>query len=317
MTRTNPPVFDCDDLANLLSLSAERLSLLIKEAEKLYERFPLQTKRRRPRWIEAPKPLLKLVQRRLLDRLLYEVPPHSAAHGFYPELSIVTNARVHVGSAWVISYDLEDFFPSTDEAKVRQVLRSHYALEGTTLDAILRLTCRNGSLPQGAPTSPHLANLAFCEGDELLRKLAQKLDLSYTRYADDMTFSGKELPTALDHQVRQIACQVGYRLADQKTKRMGRHQCQKVTGLVVNEGVKLPRKQRRRLRAIRRDIAMRGLEYALTRSRYGSISQLKGHLAFEQMAYKRNKMPRGFQNLRPKNALAGQPPVEPEDKEGG
>ncbi len=317
MTRTNPLVFDCDDLANLLSLSAERLSLLLKVAEKLYERFPLQTKRRRPRWIEAPKPFLKLVQRRLLDRLLYEVPPHSAAHGFYPELSIVTNARVHVGSDWVISYDLEDFFPSTDEAKVRQVLRSHYALEGTTLDAILRLTCRNGSLPQGAPTSPHLANLAFCEGDELLRELAQKHDLSYTRYADDMTFSGKELPTALDHQVRQIARQVGYRLADQKTKRMGRHQCQKVTGLVVNEGVKLPRNQRRRLRAIRRDIAMRGLEYALTRSGYGSISQLKGHLAFERMANKSNEMPRGFQNLRPKNALAGQPPVEPEDKEGG
>ena len=283
MTRTNPPVFDCDDLANLLSLSAERLSLLIKEAEKLYERFPLQTKRRRPRWIEAPKPFLKLVQRRLLDRLFYEVPPHPAAHGFYPELSIITNAQVHVRSAWVISFDLKDFFPTTDEEKVRQVLKKYYALEGKTLDTVLRLTCRGGSLPQGAPTSPHLANLAFFKGDELLSELAKEHALSYTRYADDMTFSGKGLPDGFENLVDQIVRSVGYRLAGEKTKRMGRHQCQKVTGLVVNDGVRLPRNQRRRLRAIRRDIEKKGIESALARGGFDSFCELKGRLAFERM----------------------------------
>ena len=283
MSDTAPDCLTLPGLARLLGMNADRLNQLTGEAEKLYERFPLKTRRRRPRWIEAPMPFLKLVQRRLLDRLLYEVPPHSAAHGFYPELSIVTNAQTHVRSDWVISFDLKDFFPTTDVEKVRQVLSKYYALEGDTLDTILRLTCRGGSLPQGAPTSPHLANLAFFDGDELLTELASKYNLSYTRYADDMTFSGNELPAEFDDQVRQIVHLAGYRLAGEKTKRMGRHQCQKVTGLVVNEGVRLPRNQRRRLRAIRRDIETKGIESALARGGFDSFCELKGHLAFERM----------------------------------
>jgi RNA-directed DNA polymerase len=304
MTKTNPPTAGCDDLANLLDLDPNRLTQLAGEAVNLYERFPLKTRRRRPRWIEAPKPFLKLVQRRLLDRLLYKTSPHSAAHGFYPELSIVTNARIHAGSTWVVSYDLKDFFPNTDLEKVRQVLRKCYSLEEEALECILRLTCRKGSLPQGAPTSPHLANLAFYDGDKLLSELANFHDLSYTRYADDMTFSGQELPDKLDDRVGQIVHRVSYRLAEEKTKRMGRHQCQKVTGLVVNDGVRLPRKQRRLLRAIRRDIELKGMENALARSGYGSVCQLQGHLAFERMTNKSNQVSRGFKNLRPKNPLS-------------
>lgn len=279
---------DRDDLASLLDINEDRLTQLAGEAEKLYERFPLKTRRRRPRWIEAPKPFLKMVQRKLLDRLLYEVRPHSAAHGFYPELSIVTNAQTHVRSDWVISFDLKDFFPTTDVEKVRQVLSKYYALEGNTLDTILRLTCRGGSLPQGAPTSPHLANLAFFDGDEWLVNLAKRHKLSYTRYADDMTFSGNGLPDGFEDLVGQIVHRTGYRLAGEKTKRMGRHQCQKVTGLVVNEGVKLARKQRRRLRAIRRDIETKGIESALARGGFDSICELKGHLAFERMVCEGN-----------------------------
>ncbi len=283
MTSANPQPTDRDDLASLLGMNEDRLTQLAGEAEKLYVRFPLKTRRGRPRWIEAPKPFLKLVQRRLLDRLLYEVPPHSAAHGFYPELSIVTNAQTHVRSDWVISFDLKDFFPTTDMEKVRQVLSKYYALEGNTLDTILRLTCRGGSLPQGAPTSPHLANLAFFDGDEWLANLAKQHKLSYTRYADDMTFSGNGLPDGFEDLVGQIVRRTGYRLAGEKTKRMGRHQCQKVTGLVVNEGVRLPRNQRRRLRAIRRDIETKGIESALALGGFDSFCELKGHLAFERM----------------------------------
>jgi len=283
MTSANSQPTDRHYLARLLGMNEDRLTQFAGEAERLYDRFPLKTRRHRPRWIEAPKPFLKLVQRRLLDRLLYEVPPHCAAHGFYPELSIVTNAQMHADSVWVISFDLKDFFPTTDGEKVRQVLNKYYALEGKTLETVLRLTCRGGSLPQGAPTSPHLANLAFFKGDELLSELAKKHALSYTRYADDMTFSGNGLPDGFENLVEQIVRQAGYRLAAEKTKRMGRHQCQKVTGLVVNDGVRLPRNQRRRLRAIRRDIETKGIESALARGGFDSFCELKGHLAFERM----------------------------------
>ena len=183
----------------------------------------------------------------------------------------------------MISFDLKDFFPTTDEEKVGRALRNYYSLEKNALEVILRLVCREGSLPQGAPTSPHLANLAFLKGDERLVELAYDHGLAYTRYADDMTFSGNGLPDGFEDLVEQIVRRTGYRLAGEKTKRMGRHQCQKVTGLVVNEGVRLPRNQRRRLRAIRRDIETRGIESALARGGFDSFCELKGHLAFERM----------------------------------
>ena len=271
------------DLAEALHLKQRTLEILLEEAERSYHRFPLRGKRRRPRWIEAPKPLLKRVQRRLLEKFLYQAKPHSVAHGFYPGRSILTNASSHSGKAWVLSCDLKDFFPSTKQAMVETVLNRFHGFGEEARAAVLRLVCRRGALPQGAPTSPHLANLAFLDGDEKLSDLAGDHGLTYTRYADDMTFSGDALPDDLEDKIAEIVAPVGYRLAKGKTKRMGRHQCQKVTGLVVNEGVKLPRAQRRRLRAIRRDLDTKGVDFALARSGYRSASELAGHLAFERM----------------------------------
>ena len=277
------------DLARKLGIHVERLHLLLKNAETSYHRFPLRTKRRRARWIDAPNTFLKLVQRRVLDRILYQAIPHSAAHGFYPERSIVSNAEKHIRSKWVLSLDIKDFFPSTDVRKVQRALQGFLGIEGKSLDAILRLTCRRGALPQGAPTSPHIANLTFFKGDELIDSLASEHGLSYTRYADDMTLSGNTLPEGLEGEIEEIVSSTGYRLAKEKTKRMGSHQCQKVTGLVVNEGVRLPRGQLRRLRAIRHDLQTNGWEAALARSGFRSYSELAGNLAFEQMVAKSGK----------------------------
>tara|TARA_Y100000588_G_scaffold143421_1_gene157391 strand:+ start:61 stop:462 length:402 start_codon:yes stop_codon:yes gene_type:complete len=128
-----------------------------------------------------------------------------------------------------------------------------------------------------------LANLTFFDGDEKLGSLAEENNFTYTRYADDMTFSGDSLPSDIEERIQEIAAETGHRLAKAKTKRMGSHQRQKVTGLVVNDGVHLPRSKRRRLRAIRRDVEVNGLEAALARSEYRSIPELAGHLAFERM----------------------------------
>ncbi len=271
------------DLAAALRLKESRLDILLEQAEQSYHRYPLRGKRKRPRWIEAPKPLLKRVQRRLLERLLYNAQPHATAHGFYPGRSILTNATSHAGKAWVLSCDLKDFFPSTKQPRVEAVLKRFHGFGDEARGAVLRLVCRRGALPQGAPTSPHLANLAFFDGDEELFELTSEHKVAYTRYADDMTFSGDSLPDDLEQRIDEIVHPSGYRLAKGKTKRMGRHQCQKVTGLVVNDGIKLPRSQRRRLRAIRRDLDTKGLDVTLARSGYRSASELAGHLAFERM----------------------------------
>ncbi|MBO93650.1 MAG: hypothetical protein CMI32_01960 [Opitutales bacterium] len=271
------------DLAKALHLKQKTLEVLLESAERSYHRYPLRARKRRPRWIEAPKPLLKRVQRMLLEKFLYQERPREAVHGFYPGRSILTNASSHSGKAWVLSCDLKDFFPSTKQAMVETALKRFYGFGEEAGAAILRLVCRGGTLPQGAPTSPHLANLAFFDGDVELERLADEHGLAYTRYADDLTFSGDSLPDDLEARIEEIVNRAGYRLAKGKTKRMGRHQRQKVTGLVVNDGVKLPRSQRRRLRAIHRDLETKGPDWALARSGYRSSSELAGHLAFERM----------------------------------
>ncbi|SVE58455.1 uncharacterized protein METZ01_LOCUS511309, partial [marine metagenome] len=154
------------DLAAALHLKPANLEVLLESAEGSYHRYPLRARRNRPRWIEAPKPLLKHAQRTLLEKLLYQAHPHEAAHGFYPGRSILTNANPHCGKAWALTCDLKAFFPSTKQTMVETVLKRCYGLGEEARGAVLRLVCRGGALPQGAPTSPHLANLAFFDGDE-------------------------------------------------------------------------------------------------------------------------------------------------------
>jgi len=278
-----PPPLTSADLAKSLHLSEERLVSLLSSAEKSYNRFPLKCGRRRPRWIEAPNPFLKHVQRCLLDKILYTVVPHPSAHGFQPGRSIVSNARMHSCREWVLSMDMKDFFPTTDIHMVEKMLQEHFNFTQETIEAILRLTCRRNALPQGAPTSPHLANLVFMEGDRRLTAMAIEHGMTYTRYADDMTFSGDTLPEDIEEQVELIAQEAGYRISRHKTRRMGQHQCQKVTGLVVNEGVRLPRGKRRRLRAILNDVRKNGMDAALARSGFRSADELSGHLALARM----------------------------------
>lgn len=283
MTASRAHSHGIHQLSSFLLPSEKDWHSLLEQAERSYHRYPQRSRKRRPRWIDAPKPLLKRTQRRLLEKFLYETPPHAAAHGFFPGRSILTNGREHTRKAWVLSLDLKNFFPSTKRSMVEAVLKRFYSFDAKAREAVLRLTCLRGALPQGAPTSPHLANLAFSDGDEELERLAKEHDLVYTRYADDLTLSGDSLPDDLEARIEETVATIGYRLAKEKTKRMGRHQCQKVTGLVVNDGVKLPRIQRRRLRAIRRDLKTKGADWALARSGYRSASELAGHLAFERM----------------------------------
>ena len=143
----------------------------------------------------------------------------------------------------------------------------------------MRVVTRRGSLPQGAPTSPHLANLAFSSVDVKLEGLGRELEMRYTRYADDLTFSGDDLDARLVERVDGILEPSGYRLAPQKTHIMGRHRQQRVTGLVVNERVRLPRELRRWVRAVQHDVKLHGLEAAVDRSGSLSHSRLRGYLA--------------------------------------
>jgi RNA-directed DNA polymerase len=212
------------------------------------------------RLIEEPKPVLKALQRRILAGLISHVPPHDAAFAFRPGRNCITAAARHAGEAMVVAFDLADFFPGIAQHRVYALFRTlgypravTRALTGlctaVTPSAILRtpnlaardaLTSRH--LPQGAPTSPAIANLCAHALDRRLSGLARSLGAAYTRYADDLTFSGdSRIAPILRAAVPQIVAEEGFRLNQAKTRTQPAHRRQTVTGLTVNAQINTPR----------------------------------------------------------------------------
>ena len=264
------------EMARRLDLDFEALAAVKPQ----YRRYTIPKRNGGLRAICAPDPELKKVQRRILRRLLKRLKSHPAATGFEAGRSIVTNANAHVGAAVVLRMDIKDFFTSTRKNRIR-----HYFLSiGWNRLAARLLTdlCTyHGGLPQGAPTSPRLSNLVNYRLDVRLAAVAKKLNAVYTRYADDMTFSFKtDRPLVVSKAIRQtklILADYNYRIHHKlKLSIRRRHQQQKVTGLVVNERVNLPRKRRGWLRAVRHHQET-GLAASLTQE------QLAGWTAIEKM----------------------------------
>ena len=240
------------------------------------------------RELRVPDPATKAIQRRLLHGLLDRVPVHPAAHGFERDRSIVTNALPHAGRAVVIRMDIVDFFGTTSERRVRRLFRV-LGWDAETAALLTRLTTDGGALPQGAPTSPRLANLVNVRLDARLAALAVRLGGTYTRYADDLTFSFAETQHGaladLLAATTKIIRQEGYALhLDRKLQIRRRHHRQTVTGLVINDHVALPRSRRRWLRAV---------EHHVYTGRPASISrdQLAGWQALEAMIERQRQAP--------------------------
>jgi hypothetical protein len=262
-----------------------------------------------PRVIEAPKARLKEIQRWVLCEILARVPVHDSAHGFCRGRSVITHAHAHSGSAVVLALDLRDFFASVTAGRVYGALLTigyappvAHVLTGlctnvvpemvwevvarvTAVPAIgsgarFRLGRRLAAphLPQGAPTSPALANLAAFGLDRRLSGLARSLDLTYTRYADDLTFSGSDRlrrgRRAIEALVAQIAREEGFAINADKTALRTRGSRQTVCGIVVNEHPNIGRIEYDRLRAILHNAVRDGPR---TQNR-GAVLDFEAHL---------------------------------------
>ena len=235
-------------------------------------------RRGRFRLIESPKALLKKAQRRVLHAILDRIPPHPAAHGFRRNRSILSYAAPHAGQRIVLRFDLRDFFPAVRASRVHAFFRvAGYPEEVARLltglctsripsevwnqrpeprecDAALGDRLRGPHLPQGAPTSPALANLCAFRLDVRLHGLGQAIDAKYTRYADDLAFSGGELleraARRLQVAIAVIAAEEGFDVHFQKSRFMRQGVCQQLAGIVVNERPNVRRGQFDELKAI-------------------------------------------------------------------
>jgi retron-type reverse transcriptase len=229
------------------------------------------------RLIEIPKARLRRIQQKILRQMLDLVPPHPAAHGFRRRHSCVTHAALHVGKPVVIRMDLKDFFPSIPHSRIHAlfeklgytptvagtlarlcVSRTSRAAFGErhVRDALSwseRQALRSPHLPQGSPCSPALANLCAYRLDIRLEELARSLGASYSRYADDLVFSGdrdfSRVAERFHIQVAAIALEEGFCVNTRKTRLMREGTRQQVTGVVVNAHTNMARDEYDRLKA--------------------------------------------------------------------
>lgn len=261
---------------------------------------PLQTQWR---LIEAPKRTLKAAQRKILTEILEKIPAHQAAHGFVRGRSIVSNARPHVGHAVVMKFDLQNFYANVTYSRVVAIFRSMgYCREAaiwlgrlTTSAVPWSLAVPDGDeatkslyvrrhLPQGAPTSPALANLSAFGLDVRLSGLLKKFGGHYTRYADDLTLSGDDdFRYALRCVIpltEQIVRSERFRLNHRKRKVVRRGHRQLVTGVVVNAKPNIRRDEFDRLKAILHNCVKLGPSSQNRDNHADFAAHLRGRIAF-------------------------------------
>lgn len=257
------------------------------------------------RLVEAPRFELRVVQRRILDGILAEIPPHAAAHGFRRGGSIAGFARPHVGREVVIRIDLEAFFTSVYRARVIGLLRTagypfevahaiaalcthrtpeHVLARAPVREPVQLARLRAAHLPQGAPTSGALANLAAYRLDVRLTALARTWDATYTRYADDLVLSGDRTllrrATMVVGAVAAIASDEGFQVNFRKTRVMGDGNRQRIAGVVVNDKLSIARRDVDQLRAILFNCTRTG-PAAQNREAHGDFrAHLRGRVAW-------------------------------------
>ena len=238
LQQSMPVIFDLEHIKKILKLN--ECDMYAYHKFKIYAGV-------KEREISSPSRKIKSRQRWILDNILGNITIHESAHGFVKGKSIVTNAREHIGQYEMLNIDIKNFFDSINSNEVARVFRNI----GYTEEVINKLTeiCTfDNVLPKGAPTSPCLSNIICLPIDVQLKELADTYNLKYTRYADDMTFSGERIINTVRESINNIINKQGFELNTNKTRYVKGNKRKMVTGIVVGDKLRVPKRFKRKLK---------------------------------------------------------------------
>ena len=200
------------------------------------------------RTLSVPDNLLKTIQRRIAQVLLSTLPVSPYATAYRPGGSVVKNARPHVGKPVVLKLDIYHFFDAVCYSRVKKEIFPPEIYSEQNRILLSMLCCYQDRLPQGAPTSPAISNRILLDFDQEIGKWCARRGISYTRYCDDLTFSGDFAPGDVIRFVRERLKVRGFLLNNRKIQVLRQGQRQSVTGVVVNQSLQAPANLRRELR---------------------------------------------------------------------
>ncbi len=297
------------DIAVAMNMTSEDLVWLCYERSTTetdhYTRFEIPKRSGGVRLISSPKPKMRLAQSWINQSIVEKLTPSRYCYAFRPKISILDNAKQHLHKSVIVKLDVKDFFPSITFNRVRGYFEylgynpgvaTVLALVSTDAPRV-RITI-NGksqivavgarSLPQGACTSPGLANLIASRLDTRLAGLIETLDgqWSYTRYADDLTFSTTDSEPPIGQliaAVSRIAKDENFEIKGEKTRIMRSPRRQSVTGLIVGNDVRIPKATIKKMRALFHNIETRGKDAVTEELGKDAINVARGYWAYLYM----------------------------------
>lgn len=241
-----PVIFDNKHLSLLIGIESNVLGYYIINSNKFYKEHQIAKSNGSLRTISTPSYNLKAIQRWILDNILSSFTIHTNAYGFVKGKNIKDNAFVHTKKNLVLNIDIKNFFPSIKFDSVFYMFYDHGYTKELSY-SLASLTTYKGSLPQGAPSSPCIANILCHRMDNRLLALAVKMNADYTRYADDITISGDRNIRGFLETIKSIIINEGFDINYRKLRFQTDKNMQEVTGLIVNEDVKVKRRYKKRL----------------------------------------------------------------------
>lgn len=263
LSRGLPPLVTLETLSFIFGVSPSLFLSMVVNKQRYYREFTIPKRNGTSRDIAAPRVVLKVVQRWILDHILARQEMHAKSFGFIRDRNIFDNAKSHLGCRYMLSLDIQDFFPSITFEMVEAIFfRIGYKFPVTYW--LTELCTLNKSLPQGAPTSPCLSNLAVSGLDEFLQQWANSKGAGYSRYADDITFSSRtykftgEDVLTVGAGIERLGLKVNFK----KVRLVGGGFRKEVTGLSVSEKILATRHRRREIRALFHNAALNPKEYA-------------------------------------------------------
>jgi RNA-directed DNA polymerase len=242
-----PVIYNTSHLSALVGYNKSYLKRASVYTKYFYRKFEILKKNGKKREISEPLPSLKDIQIWILNNILYKVTVSKYAKAYIPKVSIKQNLIFHKNQEKVFTIDVENFFPSIKQHHINSLFLS-FGYSKILSSLFSKICCLNESLPQGAPTSPYLSNLFFSPIDEIISKYCVKREIRYTRYADDMTFSGSFDENILFEFIKETLLNFDLIINEKKTKLMKKNTRQIVTGVVVNEKLQVPFKKRNEIR---------------------------------------------------------------------
>lgn len=250
-SKINEFILSLNLISNEKFSDKEKLKLLYtisNHAEKHYKVFKIPKRNGGYRTIYEPDYTLKSIQRNILNNVLNERITSSYAKAYKKGLNLVDNAIPHINKKVILKLDIKDFFPSIDFLKIYKKAFPRNIYPEAVASLLTNLTTYNNFLPQGTPTSSYISNLVLRSFDIKVGNFCEDRNISYTRYCDDMTFSGNLDTKEIITFVKNALFKEGFILNKQKIKIIKPNKAQRVTGLVCNEKLNIPRPYKKAIR---------------------------------------------------------------------